>query len=58
MTFKAGQLLLHTPSNKVVEVVRDEGGVKVVVKVDGVVLSVLRKNLKEVKVDRDNRERI
>lgn len=58
MTFKSGQLVLHVPSGKIVEVVRDEGGVKVVVKVDGVILSVLRKNLKEVKVGKDNRTRI
>lgn len=47
-SFQRGQKLIHVPSGKPVEVIRDEGGAKVVVKVDGIEISVLRKNLKEV----------
>ena len=46
LTYKKGQKLLHIPSKRVVEVVRDEGGVKVVVKVDQAEVSVPRQNLK------------
>lgn len=48
ITYRRGQKLLHVPSGLVVEVVRDEGGTKVVVKVDSVEVSVLRENLREV----------
>ena len=47
MTYQKGQKLLHVPLNRVVEVVRDEGGTKVVVRIDGIEISVLRENLKE-----------
>lgn len=48
VTYRRGQKLLHLPSKKIVEVIRDEGGVKVVVKVDRAEVSVPRWNLKEV----------
>ena len=44
--YQKGQRLLHIPSKKIVEVVRDEGGVKVVVKVDRAEVSVPRWNLR------------
>ena len=46
MTYRKGQKVLHVHSKKIVEVVRDEGGVKVVVKVDRAEVSVPRKNLR------------
>ena len=43
--FEKGTKVRHIKAGEVVEVVRDEGGPKVVVKVDGVEISVLRDNL-------------
>jgi len=48
ITYQKGQKLLHILTGRIVEVVRDEGGVKVVVKVDRAEVSVLRRNLREV----------
>lgn len=46
VTYQKGQKLLHIPSKKIVEVIRDEGGAKVVVKVDRAEVSVPRRNLR------------
>ena len=46
MTYRKGQKVFHIHSKKIVEVVRDEGGVKVVVRVDRAEVSVPRWNLR------------
>ena len=56
MTYRKGQKVLHIPTGRTVEVVRDEGGVKVVVKVDRAEVSVPRKNLRPLEEEGDERD--
>ena len=57
--FKRGQKLRHRSSGEICEIVRDKGTPKVLVRINGIVLSVLRDNLEEVRDgDEDNRERV
>ena len=55
MTYRKGQKVFHIPTKQVVEVVRDEGGVKVVVRVDRAEVSVPRKNLRPLEEEGDER---
>ena len=44
--FKKGQKVFHAYSGRWVEVVEDNGGEKVKIRIDGIELHTLRKNLK------------
>jgi len=57
--FKKGQKVYHIKAREVLEVVRDNGGVKVVVKdKNGIELSVLREYLKPTEGDNHENQEI